>query len=225
MIRFHFDFLSPYAYLAWVSIHALAAEHGRTVIPVPTLLAALLAHGGTKGPAEIPAKRVYVFKDTVRSASVLGVPLIPPPTHPFNPLLALRASGLVEGEAQKALVDELFRGAWGGGGGCESPEAVAKAAGRAGLDGADLVRRAGEPAAKDRLRAATDEAIANGVFGVPTMRVEADVGPKSGGPHQELFWGLDSFAHLERFLGGEDPVRGVDLAQWASTAASASRRT
>ena len=57
-IVFHFDFLSPYAYLAWTQIHAVAARHGRTVTPVPTLLAALLAHGATKGPAEIPAKRV-----------------------------------------------------------------------------------------------------------------------------------------------------------------------
>jgi 2-hydroxychromene-2-carboxylate isomerase len=212
MITFHFDYLSPYAYLAWTSIHALAAEHGRTVRPVPTLLAALLANGQTKGPAEIPAKRVYVFKDCVRSAAVLGVPLIPPPTHPFNPLLSLRASGLVEGEAQRALVDELFRAAWGGGGGVESPEQVARAAARAGLDGEDLVRRAQEPEAKARLKAATEDAIAHGVFGVPTMRVDG-----------ELFWGLDSLAHLERFLQGDDPVRSADVERWAAIRPSATR--
>ena len=75
MLRFHFDYLSPYAYLAWTQIHALAQRHGRTVEPVPTLFAALLAHGGTKGPAEIPAKRIYVFKDALRTARLLGVPL------------------------------------------------------------------------------------------------------------------------------------------------------
>ena len=212
MITFHFDFLSPYAYLAWTSIHTLAAEHGRTVLPVPTLLAALLASGHTKGPAEIPAKRVYVFKDVVRSAAHLGVPLAPPPTHPFNPLLSLRVSGLVEGEAQKVLVDELFRAAWGGGGGVETAEQVARVASRAGFDGEDLVSRAQEPEAKARLKAATDEAIATGVFGVPTMRVDG-----------ELFWGLDSFGHLERFLQGEDPVRDADLGRWVAIRPSASR--
>lgn len=88
-ISFHFDYLSPYAYLAWTQLHALAAQDGRDVLPVPTLLAALLDHSGSRGPAEIPAKRVYIFKDALRSARVLGLPLAPPPRHPFNPLLAL----------------------------------------------------------------------------------------------------------------------------------------
>src|SRR5262249_60031058 len=86
-IDFHFDFISPYAYLGWTQIHALAARHGRAVRPVPTLFAALLNHSGTLGPAEIPLKRVYIFKDALRTAQVFGVPLEPPPSHPFNPLL------------------------------------------------------------------------------------------------------------------------------------------
>src|SRR5512140_3653821 len=93
-IRFCFDYVSPYAYLAWTQIHALAARHGREVTPVPVLFAALLDAAGTKGPAEIPAKRGYVFKDVLRSAHRLRVPLVPPPAHPFNPLLALRVSSL-----------------------------------------------------------------------------------------------------------------------------------
>ena len=31
VIRFHFDFISLYAYLAWTQIHALAVRHGRSV--------------------------------------------------------------------------------------------------------------------------------------------------------------------------------------------------
>src|SRR5262245_43770609 len=78
-IDFYFDFVSPYAYLGWTQIHALAARHGRTVRAVPTLFAALLNHSGTLGPAEIPLKRVYIFKDALRTAKVFGVPLEPPP--------------------------------------------------------------------------------------------------------------------------------------------------
>lgn len=213
MIRFHFDYLSPYAYLAWTQLHALAARHGRGVEPVPTLLAALLAHGATKGPAEIPAKRVWVFKDTLRTARLLGVPLAPPPTHPFNPLLAMRVSGLVEGDEQRRLVDALYAATWGGAGGVETPAQVARAADAAGLDGEGLVRRAAEPVAKERLRAATEAAIGAGVFGVPTMVADG-----------ELFWGLDAFGHLERFLAGDDPLRPEDVARWAGVRPSASRR-
>jgi 2-hydroxychromene-2-carboxylate isomerase len=212
-IHFHFDYLSPYAYLAWTQIHALAARAGREVVPVPTLFAALLAHGATKGPAEIPAKRVYVFKDALRSARLLGVPLEPPPSHPFNPLVALRASSIVEGDPQRRLVDALFRAAWGGEGGVEGEERVAALASSAGLDGGALVARCREPSVKERLRLQTDEAIAAGVFGVPTMRVDG-----------EIFWGLDSFGHVERFLRGEDPLRADELARWRHVAASAVRR-
>ena len=41
-LRFCLDYLSPYAYLAWTRMPALAARHGRVVEPVPVLLAGLL---------------------------------------------------------------------------------------------------------------------------------------------------------------------------------------
>jgi len=217
-IRFHFDPLSPYAYLAWTQLPALAARHGRAVEPVPTLLAGLLAHGHTRGPAEIPAKRAYIFKDVVRSAHRLGVPLAPPPHHPFNPLLALRAATVVEGEPRIRLVDALFHAAWGGGDGVEGPERIARAARQAGLDGDAIVAAASAEPAKAALRAATEAAIAAGVFGVPTMAVDG-----------ELFWGLDSFGHLERYLEGDDPfvtgaVGPAVVERWAATVPSATRR-
>jgi 2-hydroxychromene-2-carboxylate isomerase len=212
VIRFHFDYLSPYAYLAWTQIHGLAAHYGRRVEPAPTLFAALLGHNGTKGPAEIPAKALYVAKDTLRTARRLGVALLPPPSHPFNPLVALRVSLLVEGDERRRLVDALFRATWGGGDGVETPEKVARAATSVGLDGEALVARTAEPEGKQRLREATDAALAAGVFGVPTMIADS-----------ELFWGYDSFAHLDRFLAGEDPLRPDDLARWAAIRPSATR--
>src|SRR5262245_18617729 len=112
-IRFHFDYLSPYAYIAWTQIHALGERHGRAIDPVSTLLAALLAAGETKGPAEIPAKRVWVFKDSFRTAKLLGIPFGPPATHPFNPLLALRISALDQpADEKRRAVDALFAATW-----------------------------------------------------------------------------------------------------------------
>ena len=212
-ISFHFDYLSPYAYLAWTQIHALAARNGRDVLPVPTLFAALLDHSGSRGPAEIPAKRVYIFKDSLRLAHVFGVPLVPPPRHPFNPLLALRVSSIeLAADERRRLIDALYRGAWGGGGGVDSPEAVTRLLDAAGFDGAGLLARAATPEIKDRLRAQTDAAIAAGVFGVPTMRVDG-----------ELFWGCDSFGHLERFLRGEDPLPADAIERWRDLPAGAQR--
>lgn len=213
-IRFHFDFVSPYAYLAWTQIHALAGRHGVDVVPVPVVFGALLDANGQKGPAEIKAKRAYLFKDCVRLAHSFGVPFAPPASHPFNPLLALRASSLPMPEPQRrALIDHLFAAAWGGGSGVTAPADVAAAATAAGLDGEAVLRDAATPAIKDLLRSHTSEAVAAGVFGVPTVI--------AGG---ELFWGVDSLPHLERFLEGRDPVTPELVARWADLPASAVRR-
>ncbi|MBX3276108.1 MAG: 2-hydroxychromene-2-carboxylate isomerase [Sandaracinaceae bacterium] len=212
-IVFSFDFISPYAYLAWTQIHALAARHGRAVTPRPILFAALLNAHGTKGPAEIAPKRVYVFKDALRRAARYGVPFAPPPSHPFNPLLALRAvhaSGMHRG-----LIDALFAATWGEAEhrGVEHPDVVAACADAVGLDGVALVERAGAADVKDAVRAATDAALAEGVFGVPTMTVG-----------DEPFWGTDSLPLLEQHLRGEDPVTPALLERVRAIRASASRR-
>lgn len=211
---FYFDFISPYAFLASTQVHAIAERNGRTVELVPVLFAALLEAHGTKGPAEVPAKRAYLFRDVYRKAHRLGLPeLVPPPSHPFNPLLALRVASLpMTAEERRRLVDQLFAATWAVGTGVDSADAVAAAAKRARLDGDALVRAAQEPAAKERLRAATADAVARGVFGVPTVLADG-----------EMFWGTDGLEHVDAFLRGEDPVP-KDLT-WADRPGSASRRT
>ena len=195
-IRLYFDYLSPYAYIAWTQIHALAERHGWAVEPRPVLFAALLGEHGQKGPAEIPAKRLYTFKDAYRKARRAGLELVPPPSHPFNPLLALRVASLpMPEDARRKLIDALYDATWATGEGVETPERVATAADRAGLPGAELVERAAQQENKDRLRDATRAAIERGVFGVPTLDVDG-----------ELFWGTDGIDFAGAFLRGEDPV-------------------
>ena len=74
VLRFHFDYISPYSYLAWQQLGDFANEHELRVEPKPTLFAGLLNHLGHKGPAEIEPKRIYMFKDCHRAAAQLGVP-------------------------------------------------------------------------------------------------------------------------------------------------------
>src|SRR5215475_4422211 len=111
---FYFDFISPYAFLGWKQIRLLAARVSREVEPVPVLFAALLGAHGTKGPAEVPAKRAYLFRDVARKAYRAGIPgMRPPPAHPFHPLAALRAASLpVSADTRARIVDALFDAAW-----------------------------------------------------------------------------------------------------------------
>jgi len=208
-MTFYFDVISPYAYLAWTQIHAVAGE--RPVRPVPILFAGLLNHHGQKGPAEIPSKKAYVFKDVLRLAAGFGVPLRPPPTHPFNPLLALRVAGLeMEACTRRALIDALFHAVWGEGSGVTDEQVVGGLAADCGVP--DAVERATSPEAKARLRSSTEQAIAEGVFGVPTAVVDG-----------ELFWGCDGLGHLRRFLAGNDPIDAALVAQWVGLASGVER--
>jgi len=213
-IRFYFDYISHNAYIAWTQIHELADRYQRAVEPVPVLFAGLLNHHGQMGPAEIPAKGEWMAKDVLRKAARLGIPLRPPASHPFPPLLALRASLVPSDiEAQRRLIDALFRATWADGKDVSSPDVVAAVATSTGLDGAALLSATQSDAIKHRLRAETDAAIGLGVFGVPTMIVD-----------DELFWGFDDFAHLELFLAGKDPLDRSVRDDWLNVRPTASRR-
>lgn len=212
-ITLYFDVISPFAYVAWHQLQPLAQRHGRTLEPVPILFAALLETHGTKGPAEVPAKRSYVFKDAYRKAHAAGLPLVPPPAHPFNPLLALRAAGLPMTQQQRtAFITALFARVWGGGSGVTAPAEVAAAATEAGLDGALVVERAQSAEAKQALKDQTAQCLAAGCFGVPSMLADG-----------ELFWGVDALPHLEAFLEGRDPAALLDMQRWADLPAQAVR--
>jgi len=211
LLRFHFDYISPYSYLAWHRLPGFTAEHDLRIDVKPTLLAALLNHLGHKGPGEIPPKRIYMFKDCLRAAAQLDVPFAPPFSHPFNPLPALRATLLdMDEPTRQRLVSKLFAATWAESLDVGSAEVVAEVCADAGVP--DALQRVQDPAIKQRLREASTEAIGLGVFGVPTMIVG-----------DELFWGTDSFVHLERYLTGDDPVRAEDEAAWLAVLASAQR--
>lgn len=204
-MKLYFDFISPYAHLAWRQLPGLAQRTGRSIEPVPVLLAAMLNATGQKGPAEIPAKRLYTFKNVVRLAADLKVSLQLPPAHPFNPLLALRLAVL-----EPALIEPLFAAIWEGGPGVEDLQALGAHLAGLGFDGPGLIARAGE--ARERLRANTQEALEAGAFGVPSILVDG-----------ELFWGQDSFGHVERFCAGQDPVTPQYVSRLTELPASASR--
>jgi len=214
-IRFLFDYISPNAYLAWEGIGALAARVDRVVEPVPVLFAGLLNAHKAIGPAEVRAKWRWMTQDLLRKSSRLGIPLEPPHSHPFNPLLALRVTTLpMAADTRHRLIGAIFQAAWVRGADVTDAQVVAAIASEVGLDGPRVIEQAGSSANKRILRSQTDEAAAEGVFGVPTMRVDG-----------QLFWGFDDFGALERFLSGEEPaVDPASMQRWEGVSPSADRR-
>ncbi|HEY0250599.1 MAG TPA: 2-hydroxychromene-2-carboxylate isomerase [Kofleriaceae bacterium] len=202
-VHLYFDFISPYAYLAWTQLRTRD-----DLEPIPVLFAALLDANGNIGPAEIPAKRSYIIRDIARIAHRFGVPLAAPPSHPFNPLLALRLASLNLPRAQKVgLVDALYREVWAGGRGVTDRDVVAQIAAAHGVDIALA------DTAKATLRANTDAAIARGIFGVPTVVVD-----------DQMFWGCDGIPHFETYLREGNVVPDALVTAWEALPASSVRK-
>ncbi|AWH26548.1 2-hydroxychromene-2-carboxylate isomerase [Stenotrophomonas sp. YAU14D1_LEIMI4_1] len=182
-LRWYFDFVSPYSYLHWQKLKQL--PQFTRIQPVPIAFGAILHHLGNLGPAEIPAKRRFIYRQLLWTAQAEGTPLRFPPGHPFNPLAVLRLCLAAGGSAQ--AVDVLFDWIWRGGNSADSAQALREPAQRLGVD--DVEAALADPAIKEQLRRNTDAAIDAGVFGVPTLSIDG-----------ELFWGNDAHPMMAAVL-------------------------
>lgn len=193
-VTLYFDPVSPYVWLACDAIAQVEAA-GAEVSLQPVLFAGLLHAHGQKGPAEIAAKRDYTFRDVMRQAARQGRRFRGPPGHPFNPLLALRmCTAIATTMPQTALrrfALALIAACWERGADISDRATLVGIADACALDGLALAEAAADPAIKERLAAATAQAIADGVFGVPTFRAG-----------DELFWGADRIDTLRWHLQG-----------------------
>ena len=203
-LTFYFDYISNNAYLAWTQLERLRSAHDLDIEPVPVLFAGLLKAHGNVGPAEIPAKRTWMSKNILRKATLLNVPLNPPAFHPFNPLLALRASSIPMEKAQRIqLIDLLFKAVWVKGQHVSEPQVVHAIAEQAGLDGDLVLEQARAKSIAERLRVQTQDALERGVFGIPSMLID-----------KELFFGYDDFAFVDKYLDNADPLDQCDWQRW-----------
>jgi 2-hydroxychromene-2-carboxylate isomerase len=173
--NWYFDFVSPFAYLQSEQLASLAPRI--TVRYKPVLFAGILGAHGQLGPAEIPAKRAFTYRYVLWQAKRLGIPLKLPHEHPFNPLPLLRLAIACNCEA--SAIHRIFRFVWRDGRLPDLPIEWAELTQDLGIARADT--RIAEPEVKVTLRRYTDEAIALGVFGVPTLVLRG-----------ELFWGADA---------------------------------
>ena len=84
-ITFYFDFISPYAWLAFQALPQALQGISHSVTYKPVLFGAMLKHHGQLGPAEIPSKRDWTYRQVQWLAHTQGIALQMPATHPFNP--------------------------------------------------------------------------------------------------------------------------------------------
>lgn len=179
----YFDVVSPFAYF-------LDALLRRSPLPLPVvyrpvLFAGLLNAHGHKGPAEIPRKRQFMYEYCVWWAGQLDVPFRLPAAHPFNPLKFLRL--IIALDSRPDVVSAVFDALFTTGADPEDPQLWQRLCTQ--LQCPDADRRIAESSVKQALRDNTEQALALGVFGVPTVLIDG-----------RLFWGADALPMLRDYL-------------------------
>lgn len=192
-IHWYFDVISPFAYLQWPSIRRLAERERISFKPI--LFAGLLDAHGQLGPAEIPRKRQFTYRHVLWRARRAGVTLNFPPAHPFNPLAALRLC--IAAACSAEAIDAVFAHIWREGQALDDDVAIDRLGTRLGI--VDAASRCRDAKVKAELQANFDQALAAGVFGVPTLAIDG-----------ELFWGEDATDFAMAYLADrrlfEDPA-------------------
>src|SRR5262249_39650313 len=163
-------------YLASTQIEAMAARAKAEIEWVPVLLGGIFR---AIGQADVPArampaaKQRLSFADMKRYAALYDVPLSLHPRHPLRSVQAMRLLHTVDGAERVALTKKLYHAHF-----AENRDISDKAV----LADYGDVAKAESPAVKEALRAATDRAVNDGAFGVPSFVVEQR-------DRRFLFWG------------------------------------
>lgn len=187
-LTFWFDVHSPWVYLASFRVGDIARKHGLALRWRPLHLPRLLDEiGGVKPLESTPARVAWFRQDIADWAELQGVPLRIHPDYPLRNSRVLRACLLAadEGKAEP-FVRRVLRGYWAEQADITDLDQLARWGEETGLDGEAVKAAAVSEAFKQRLDRNTGEAIARGVFGVPTV----DTGTK-------LYFGNDRLDLLD----------------------------
>lgn len=180
-LEFFFDCSSPWTYLAFARIHDLAARTGTEITWRPILVGGVFNAVNSavyeRRANPDPRQARYMAKDMQDWARLCGVTIKwPPSIFPVNSVAAMRGAyyALDEGKLVP-YAKAVFEAYWGDDLDMADRAVLQRCAERAGLDGAAYLAALDAPEMKQCLRDATDELIARGGFGSPTIFVGEDM--------------------------------------------------
>lgn len=196
VLEFFYDCSSPWTYLAFHRIQEVAARGGATLVWRPILVGGVFNAVNEsvyeqRAHPVMPKLRWYV-KDLQDWASLYGLRIGQPPVFPVNSVKAMRGAIVLE---PKGLLPQwsrrVFETYWGDLRDISRDDVLQPLIEELGLDAAEFFAAIAEPSVKDRLRANTDELIARGGFGSPTIFIDND----------DMYFGNDRLVLVEHALG------------------------
>ena len=189
-LEFFFDCSSPWTYLAFHRIQPIALEVGAEILWRPILVGgvfnainqdvyterAKIGDRLAEGQASAAGRKArYYFKDLADWSRLTGLAIGQPPVFPVNSVKVMRACYVAaEHDRLVAFARAAFEAYWGELKDISQDDVVASIARRAGLDEREILEKIVTPHYKQKLRDATDELMARGGFGSPTIFVEGD---------------------------------------------------
>jgi 2-hydroxychromene-2-carboxylate isomerase len=195
-IDLYIDIISPYCYLAYVRLPALAAKHGYTLRHHPIHIASAKLAAGNYGPSnmEVVPKGKALVRDLERWAKRYGVPLRFPKSivgEPWNiGILFADRHGKAE-----AYLRQAYRLLWAEGGDPADHGLLRLAAMEAGLNQDEFLDYVTSSLGRTEFRKESVDAHTKGIFGAPIMIVD-----------DELFWGNDRLDFLEEYIMSREEV-------------------
>jgi 2-hydroxychromene-2-carboxylate isomerase len=178
-LEFFFDCSSPWTYLAFHRVQPLAAETGADLVWRPILVGGVFnavnetVYEQRANP--VPIKLRYYGKDLRDWARFTGLDIGSPSVFPVNSVKAMRGC-LVAEEARKLpeYARAVFEAYWGEDRDISQDDVLAEVVARVGLPEAEFFSRIAALEYKQKLRDNTEELIARGGFGSPTLFVNGD---------------------------------------------------
>jgi 2-hydroxychromene-2-carboxylate isomerase len=195
-IEFFFDCSSPWTYLGFEQIEALAARHPDVdIIYRPFLVGGVFnavnpsVYNNRDNP--VPAKMSYGKKDMQDWAAFVGVKIGQPPVFPVNSVKAMRGAFVAqEAGCLVPYARMVFQRYWSDLEDISQLEVLEPIVRSVGLDPESFFAKIQEQKYKDLLRDTTEELITRGGFGSPTLFLNGD----------DMYFGNDRIALLEAKL-------------------------
>ncbi len=191
-VEFYFDVGSPASYLAYTQLPTLCVQTGSQLIYRPMLLGGVFKATGNASPNSVPAKGAYMTHDLQRYAKRYQVELNFNPYFPINTLHLMRAiTGVQMRQPERfaALLDAVFTALWVRELDLGNLDVVTTLLTEKGFEAHEILALTQDEKVKDQLKHSTEQAIARGVFGAPSLFVD-----------DELFFGQDRLEFVRQAL-------------------------
>jgi len=195
-LEFFFDCSSPWTYLAFHKIEDVAREARAELAWRPFLVGGVFNSVNPSvyeaRQAPVPAKARYYGKDLADWARSYGLAIGMPPVFPVNSVKAMRGAFVaLDRDCLPAYARAVFEAYWGDLADISQDAVLEAVVARVGLARGEFFAKIADPAYKAKLRANTEELIARGGFGSPTMFVNRD----------DMYFGNDRLALVRDALG------------------------